>query len=101
MHQRPGLGTDRRTNRGRGTTSVGAGHVRARVVTGDPVVDHGIRRLVTANDSVAAPRSKPLPEMSRAMTRTVLFDQVIPGRHRKQRASDGGVGHRPYIIRAP
>ncbi len=37
--------------------------------------DHGIRRFVTATDSVAAPRSKVEPEMLRASTRTVSPDQ--------------------------
>jgi hypothetical protein len=36
---------------------------------------HGIRRFVTATDSVAVPRSKAPPETFRASTRTVLFDQ--------------------------
>ena len=39
-------------------------------------VSYGIRRLVAATDSVAAPRSKAEPEMFRASTRTVLFDQT-------------------------
>ena len=35
---------------------------------------HGIRRFVTAADSVAAPKSKTPPEMFRDMIRTVLLN---------------------------
>jgi hypothetical protein len=49
-----------------------------------------IRRSVTATDSIAAPRSKVEPEMLRASTRTVLFDQTAASSSMKrvEEASD-------------
>jgi transposase len=45
---------------------------------------YGIRRFVTATDSVAAPRSKLEPETLRASTRTVLVRAIIPDLERRR-----------------
>jgi len=62
---------------------------------------HGTRRFPTPTDKVTAARSNVAPEMFRAITRTVLFDQTAALSSMNRVDDIGGLASLINLLRIP